>query len=76
MVATPSGTGGSPAAVHSSSPHASAWAPTSGTTSYVDPSLAHGVHDARISIWAVPPSSAMPPKLSVATRVTVPDAAT
>ena len=36
---------------------------------------AQGVHEARISIWAVPPSSAMPPKLSVATRVTVPDAA-
>ena len=39
------------------------------------PAAGTGVHDARISIWAVPPSSAMPPKLSVATRVTVPDAA-
>ena len=33
-----------------------------------------GVHDARISSWATALSSAIPPKLSVATRVTVPDA--
>ena len=36
---------------------------------------ASGVQEARISIWAVPPSSDMPPKLSVATRVTVPEGA-
>ena len=40
-----------------------------------EPGGGQGVHEARISIWAVPPSSAMPPKLSVATRVTVPEAA-
>ena len=34
-----------------------------------------GVQEARISIWALPASSAIEPKLSVATRVTVPDAA-
>ena len=54
--------------MHSSSPQASTWAPRSSGESV-------GVQDARISIWAVPPSSAMLPKLSVATRVTVPEAA-
>ena len=39
------------------------------------PEAASGVHEARSSSWAEPPSSAIPPKLSVATRVTVPDAA-
>ena len=36
---------------------------------------AAGVHEARISICALPESSAIAPKLSVATRVTVPEAA-
>ena len=68
MAVTPAGTGGSPAAVHISSPHASTWRPRSSGSPI-------GVHEARTSIWAVPSSSAIPPKLSVATRVTVPDAA-
>ena len=34
-----------------------------------------GVQDARISSCAAAPSSAIPPKFSVATRVTVPEAA-
>ena len=68
---TPSGTGGRPTAVHRSSPHASTWAVMSRAPS----SSTAGVHDARISTWAVPASSAIPPKLSVVTQVTVPDAA-
>ena len=56
------GTGGSPAAVHSRSPQASTWAPSG-------PS---GDHEARTSISADPGSSDIPPKLSDATRVTVP----
>ena len=69
MAVTPSGTGGRPAAVHSSSPHASTWFSISRC-----PSTTCGVHEARISIWALPESSAIAPKLSVATRVTVPEA--
>ena len=71
MTATPSGTGGSPTAVHSSSPHASTCGRVEVRPGGVRPA---GVHDARISSWAAALSSAMPPKLSVATRVTVPDA--
>ena len=72
MAVTPSGTGGRPTAVHSSSAHASTWAFMSGTPC----SSVTGVQDARTSSWAVASSSAIPPKLSVATLVTVPDAAT
>ena len=61
-MATPSGTGGSPTAVHSSSPHASTWALRSPA----------GDQEARISSWAVAGSSAIPPKLSELTQVTLP----
>src|SRR5690606_33785269 len=62
---TPSGTGSNPTAVQSSSPQASTCGPMSPV----------GVHEARISSWALPPSSAIPPKLSEVTLVTVPDGA-
>ena len=65
----PPGTGGRPAAVQSSSPQASTWFSMSRC-----PSTTCGVQEARISIWALPESSAIAPKLSVATRVTVPEA--
>ena len=72
--ATPSGTGGRPDAVHSSSPHASTCGPRSSGPS---PSgSATGVQEARISSWAVASSSAMLPKLSEDTLVTVPEGAT
>jgi len=72
--ATPSGTGGSPDAVQSSSPHASTCGPRSSGPS-PEGSLT-GVHEARISSCALGSSPSMLPKLSEDTFVTVPDGAT
>src|SRR5919106_1364523 len=66
MATTPAGSGSRPAAVVSTSPQAR----TCGVMS-----CSSGVQDARISMSAVGGSSAMPPKDSDATRVTVPLAA-
>jgi hypothetical protein len=65
-VTTPGATGGRPAVVHSSSHQASRWASNASSS---------GVQEARISICAEAASAAMAPKLSDATRVTVPLAA-
>ena len=63
---TPAGSGGKPAVVQSSSAHACRWAlrPT--------PSLRTGVQEARTSTSASGESSAIPPKDSLDTDVTVP----
>ena len=62
MATTPAGIGGSPAAVQSRSPQASTWA-------VIEPT---GDQDALISSSALDGSPSIPPKLSDATRVTVP----
>jgi hypothetical protein len=71
MDVTPSGTGGNPDAVHSSSAQAS----TCGVIAIAPSGPGTGVQEARISSWAVASSSDIEPKLSDDTLVTVPEGA-